>query len=270
MKNIFDAPFLTEIIRTTSNMYRLGWDECNSGNISYLLGENETGQYIALNNVIRSFSLNIDAKKLSGKIFLVTGAGKHFRNVQYNPEENLGIVRISNDGRTAELLWGLSGGGRPTSELSPHLMCHIARLSVNPENRIILHAHPVNLTAMTYIHSIDEKKFTHTLWQFCYESIGIFPDGIGVLPWMLSGTNELAEATAKKIEEFRLVVWAQHGIAGAGASFDEAFGLIETSEKAAEIYIKVMHMPDLNIPSDAQITALAERWNVCPRKGWLN
>ena len=33
----------------------------------------------------------------------------------------------------------------------------------------------------------------------------------------------------------RLVVWAQHGIYGAGKDLDETFGLIETAEKAAEI-----------------------------------
>ena len=46
------------------------------------------------------------------------------------------------------------------------------------------------------------------------------------------GTNEIGAATAKKMEEFRLVVWSMHGIYGAGRTMDEAFGLIETVEKA--------------------------------------
>ena len=29
MKNILDAPFLKEMMKTTANMYRLGWDERN-------------------------------------------------------------------------------------------------------------------------------------------------------------------------------------------------------------------------------------------------
>ena len=39
MKNIFDAPFICEMRKTTANMYRLGWDERNGGNVSYLLTE---------------------------------------------------------------------------------------------------------------------------------------------------------------------------------------------------------------------------------------
>ena len=31
MKNIFDAPFVTEMRNTCANMYRLGWDERNGG-----------------------------------------------------------------------------------------------------------------------------------------------------------------------------------------------------------------------------------------------
>ena len=269
MKDITEAPFFMEIMRITANMYRMGWDERNAGNISLLLTEEEAGEYLDIENTIKTFNTGFDAKALAGKIFLVTGTGKFFRNIEYNPHENLGIVRISQDGRLARLLWGFQGGASPTSEFSVHLMCHIARLAENSENKIIMHAHPSNLTAMTFVHSIDESEFTRTLWRLCIEGILVFYEGIAVLPWMLCGTNEIAEATAKKMKDFRLVVWAQHGVFGSGNSIDEAFGLIETAEKAAEIYIKTMNMPLLNIPSREQIAALAEKWHVNYRKDWL-
>ena len=41
MKDIFTAPFVEKMKETTANMYRLGWDERNGGNISYLLDEDE-------------------------------------------------------------------------------------------------------------------------------------------------------------------------------------------------------------------------------------
>jgi rhamnulose-1-phosphate aldolase len=269
MKYILDAPFLIEMMRTTANMYRLGWHERNSGNITYLLDEKEVEEYLAESEAARTFPIHFDAKELAGKVFLVTGTGKYFKNIQYNPEENLGIVRISEDGKSAELLWGLSGEGSPTSEFSVHLMCHITRIKSNSANRVIMHAHPSNLITMTFVHSYDERKFTKTLWQLCIEGVLVFPEGIAVLPWMLSGTEEIAEATAKKMEEHRIVVWTQHGIFGAGDSFDEAFGLIETAEKAAEIFVKTMQMPLINVPSNTHIAALAEKWNVNYRKDWL-
>ena len=142
MKNILDAPFVKEMCATTANMYRLGWDERNGGNISYLLDEKEVGEYLDLDNVRRTIPTGFKADGLIGKIFIVTGTGKYFKNVEFEPENNLGIIRIAKDGETAELLWGYSDGGRFTSELPAHLMSHLSRLSVNPENRMIMHCHP--------------------------------------------------------------------------------------------------------------------------------
>ena len=45
MKNILTAPFIQEISEMTANMYRLGWDERNGGNISVLLDEGEVKEY---------------------------------------------------------------------------------------------------------------------------------------------------------------------------------------------------------------------------------
>ena len=112
MKDIFTAPFVAEMKKTTANMYRLGWDERNGGNISYLLDETEVGEYLDLNRVIRTIPTGFDAKPLIGKIFIVTGTGKYFKNVTDDPETNLGIVRIARDGTTAELLWGYKEGGK--------------------------------------------------------------------------------------------------------------------------------------------------------------
>lgn len=270
MKNILEAPFVKEMKKITANMYRLGWDERNGGNISYMLDEKEVAEYLDLNNVIRTIPTGFEAKELIGKIFIVTGTGKYFKNVEYDPENNLGIIRIAEDGKTAELLWGYADGGKFTSELPAHLMSHISRLSVDPENRVVIHSHPTNTLAMNYVHELDEKKFTHTLWEMCTECIVVFPDGVGVLPWMLCGTNEIGEATAEKMKEFRLVIWAMHGIYGAGKNLDEAFGLIETVEKAAQIYMLTSHLPRINTIKDKDMQILAEAFGVEYRKDFLN
>lgn len=269
MLNILDAPFIKEVGKICSNMYRLGYDERNGGNISVMLDEEEVKKYLDVNNVLREIPMHFKADKLIGKYFVVTGTGKYFKNVEENPEVNLGVIRIKNDGETAELLWGYADGGRFTSELPAHLMSHMARLAVNPENRVIMHCHPINILAMTFVHDLDEKEFTKTLWRTITECMVVFPDGLGVLPWMLCGTNEIGEATAAKMKDFRLVVWAQHGIYGAGKDLDETFGLIETAEKAAEIYMKIAHLPLVNTITDAQMHLLEQRFGVKARDGYL-
>ena len=270
MKDILTAPFVEEMKRTTANMYRLGWDERNGGNISMLLDEAQVGEYLDLNNVIRTIPTGFKADSLIGKIFIVTGTGKYFKNVEIDPENNLGIIRIAKDGTTAELLWGYSDGGRFTSELPAHLMSHMARLEVNPENRVVLHCHPTYTLAMNYVHELDDKKFTHTLWQTCTECMVVFPDGVGVLPWMLCGTNEIGEATAKKMKDYRIVVWGLHGLYGAGKDIDEAFGLVETVEKAAQLYMISAHLPRINTITDDQLREIAEGFNVDYRKDFLD
>ncbi len=269
-KQITNIPFVKELAATVDNMYRLGWDERNGGNISYLIPEEEVAQYMDIHHVKRTIPLGFDAKELIGKYFLVTGTGKYFKNVIGSPETNLGLFRIAKDGRNAELLWGYEDGGKFTSELPAHLMSHMERLKVDPENRVIMHTHPTNLLAMTYVHELDTNKFTHTLWQMSTECIVVFPDGVEVLPWMLCGTNEIGVATAEKMKSARVVVWAMHGIYGAGKTLDETFGLIETVEKAADIYIKTAHLLRLNTITDCQLKELAAFFKVKVKKGILS
>ena len=261
---------MVDMIRTATNMYAHGWDERNGGNISLLLDEEELKEYPDTACVRRVIPTGFEAKELEGKCFLVTGTGKYFKNVQYEPGVNLGIVRLTEGGTKAELLWGFEDGGTFTSEFPAHMMSHRTRLQADPSNRVVMHCHPTNLLAMTYVHDLDERLFTRTLWQMCTECIVVFPDGVNVLPWMLCGTNEIGEATAEKMKTARLVVWAQHGLYGAGRDLDEAFGLIETAEKAAEIYMKIAHLPLVNTITDAQMHLLEERFGVKGREGYLD
>ena len=271
MKNILEAPFLKEFTATAANMYRLGWDERNGGNISYLLKEEELRDYLDLNHVVRRIpfagvhNTTFDASPLEGKIFLVTGTGKYFKNVQNDPANNVGIVRIAKGGKEVELLWGYEDGGRFTSEFPAHMMSHMARLSVDPENRVVMHCHPTNLLAMTYVHETDEAKLSHTLWEMSTECIVVFPDGVGVLPWMLCGTDSIGYATADKMKEFRTVVWLLHGVYGAGKTLDETFGLIETVEKAAQIYNLIGSRPIKNTLSEDNFKELIDLFGISPR-----
>ena len=262
--------FMIDMINTVSLMYDHGWDERNGGNVSLLLHENEVSPFFDTKKVIREIPIGFSAPSLAGEYFLVTGTGKYFKNVKYDPARNMGLFRLNAAGDTAELIWGYSDGGRFTSELPAHLMSHTVRRAIDPENRVVMHCHPVNLLAMSFIHSLDEKEFSHTLWQMCTECMVVFPDGVNVLPWMLCGNNAIGEATAEKMKTARLVVWAQHGIYGVGKDLDEAFGLIETAEKAAEIYMKIADKKWLQTITDDDLRVIAKAFGVKIREGFLD
>ena len=99
MNDIMNAPFLVEMVRTTTNMYAHGWDERNGGNISWLLDEEQVAEYLDVNAVIRDIPTGFEAPALDGKYFIVTGTGKYFKNVQYDPACNLGVIRITDGGK---------------------------------------------------------------------------------------------------------------------------------------------------------------------------
>ena len=270
MKDIMTMKEMVELVRTLTNMYVQGWDERNGGNVSVMLDEADVKEYLDITDVLRMIPTGFSAPELDGKYFLVTGTGKYFKNVQYDPAANLGLVRLTDGGTNAQLLWGYTDGGTFTSEFPAHMMSHVSRLKVDPENHVVMHCHPANLLAMTFVHDLDEVQFTRTLWQMITECLVVFPDGVNVLPWMVCGTNEIGEATAGKMETARLVVWAQHGIYGAGKDLDETFGLIETAEKAAEIYMKIAHLPRLNTITDENMHEIEERFGVKAREGYLS
>lgn len=270
-KDILKSPFVEEMCEVTKNMYDHGWDERNGGNITLLVDEEQVSPYIDVTDIKREIPMQFNAKALAGKYFLVTGSGKYFKNVHKDPETNLGLIRVGENGDKVELLWGYKDGSLPTSELPSHFQSHISRLEVDPENRVVMHCHATHLLAMTFTHDLDEREFTRKLWQLCTECLVVFPEGVSILPWIVPGTNEIGEATSAKMKETRLVIWPYHGVYGAGRDIDETFGLIETVEKAAEVYTYVQAQGGMKGKiSDSDLKALAERFKVTPRTGYLD
>lgn len=72
------------------------------------------------------------------------------------------------------------------------------------------------------------------------------------------------------MKEFRVVIWGMHGIYGAGRTMDEAFGLVETVEKAAQIYMLTANLPRVNTIKDKEMVELAEFFGVEYLKDFLN
>ncbi|WP_017470394.1 rhamnulose-1-phosphate aldolase [Amphibacillus jilinensis] len=270
-KQIIQAPFVQDMIEVTQNMWRNGWDERNGGNVSYLIEEQQLQNYLDLNHVKRSIPLAFPVKTLANRYFIVTGSGKYFKNVAKDPEDTLAIVKVASDGQSVDLLWGLSNGGNPTSELPSHFMSHIARLEADDNHRVIIHTHTTNVIAMTFVHDLSAKAFTKTLWQMCTECVVVFPEGVALLPWMVPGTDKIGMETAQSMETHRLVVWPHHGIFGAGESIDDAFGLIETAEKAAQVYMLVAsHQGGIKQTiTDQELIDLAEAFHVTPNPNYI-
>ena len=260
---------IDNVLEILDLLYKHGWDERNGGNLSYILTDSEVESFCNPQEVIRTFNYDFDMSDLVGKYFVITGTGKYFKNCLKDPKNNLGIMRVT-DKNTLSLVWGYEDGGRPTSEAPTHLKCHIERLKVDSNHRLVIHCHPTNIICMTHVCPLDSNYFTEQLWKMQTESIVVFPEGIAVLPWILCGGEEIGIATAEKMSEYRSVIWAQHGIFCTGQTLDEVFGLIETIEKAAEIYMKIFDKKIYQSITNEQLIMLAKAFKIEYRKGIID
>ena len=260
---------LNDTIEILDLLYKHNWDERNGGNLSIIVSEEEVLEITKDLSIKRTFTTDFDMTSITSKYFLITGTGSYFKNMKKAPDENLGLVKVL-DKNTLGLVWGFSKGGAPTSEHPTHLICHMERLKKDHEHKVIIHSHLTNLIAMTHVAPLDSKFFTETLWKMQTESIVVFPEGIAVLPWMLCGGRGIGIKTAELMKEYRSVVWAQHGIFASGTSLDEVFGLLETIEKAAEIYLKIMDKKIYQSITNDNLKEIAKAFNINYRKGIID
>ena len=234
-------PFMKGFARLCADGWEQGWHERNGGNLTYRMTDGEVADCrpFFYENPCSWIPLGVQADNLRGAFFAVTGAGRYMRNVPLDIARNVGIVEINAEGDACRIVWGLKDGGMPSSEFPSHFMIHSVRVDVTGgSSRVLYHAHPVNVVALTSVMPLDARTITRALWKAMTECIIAFPNGVGVLPWMVPGGAEIAIRTSELMKTYDAVIWAQHGLFCSGADFDSAFGLMHTIEKASDIYVK--------------------------------
>ena len=125
----------------------------------------------------------------------------------------------------------------------------------------------------SYILPLTDRDFTRALWQSATECPVVFPEGVGVCPWMVPGGADIAMATSELMKTYQAAIWAQHGLFASGPDFDITFGLAHTIEKSAEIYVKVLSMGGGIIRqtiTDDDLRAIARDFGVTLNEKFLN
>lgn len=242
---VLDAKFVKGFIRMADDGWLQGWHERNGGNLSYRIKKEEVDSIKG--NFIKGEwnEIGISVPSLANEFFIVTGSGKYFRNCIIDPEDSICIIELDDKGENYRIVWGLVNGGRPTSELPSHLMNHEVKVQVDSKYRVIYHAHTTNIISLTFVLPLKDEIFTRELWEMATECPVVFPDGVGVVDWMVPGGRDIAVATSELMKKYDLAIWAHHGMFAAGADFDLTFGLMHTAEKSAEILVKTLSMrPD--------------------------
>ena len=270
---VLDAEFVKGFMRMADDGWNQGWHERNGGNLTYRMKEEdveacrpfftEPGEWV---------KMGVQADNLAGEYFITTGSGKFFRNVEIRPCESFGIVEINEAGDSWRIVWGLEGA-KPTSEFPSHFMNHsVRKAATGGVNRVIYHLHATNVIALTYVLPLTDRDFSRALWQSATECPVVFPEGVGVVPWMVPGGADIAMATSEMMKTYQAAIWAQHGLFASGPDFDITFGLAHTIEKSAEIYWKVLSTgrPILQTITDDALRAIAKDFGVTLNEAFLD
>lgn len=239
---VLDTKFARDFIRMCDDGFQEGWHERNGGNLSYRLTPTQVESIEnRLMPPIEWIPIGTSVPGLAHDFFMVTGTGKYFRNIKEDPEVSTAIIEIDGKGENYCIRWGLVDGGHPTSELPTHLMNHeVKKKLTGGKDHVIYHAHTTNIIALSFVLPLRDDVFTRELWEMATECPVVFPEGVGVIPWMVPGGRDIAIETSRLMEKYSAVIWAHHGMFCSGETFDLTFGLMHTIEKSAEILLKVM------------------------------
>ena len=166
-------------------------------------------------NTSRDIDLPYEVPHLAGYTVLVTGSGCRLRQLSRNPRNNLGAVVVHDGGKTGTVHYRKKGNfDRPTSEFNSHLAVHEDQVRDRGiPFHVVIHAQPPHLTLLSHI---ADYQSTATLnaailrWE--PETIVQLREGVGYLPFMVPGSDELMAANVENLRRHQIVLWAKHGV----------------------------------------------------------
>jgi rhamnulose-1-phosphate aldolase len=243
----------------------IGAAEGAAGNISICVRDTvEIREFFPQMSMI---DLPVSAPNLVGATLIVSGSGRRLRDIAEAPKDNLAAIIIEDGGKTGRLFTSVDCPfKRVTSEFNSHLAVHNDQMYLRPlKVHAVIHAQPKNLTFLSHNPSYQNEQYfnTHLLrWQ--PETILNFPDGIGVLPFILLGSDHLMLQSMVRLRDHQMVVWSQHGVmARADDSIVHALDLIEYAETAAQYEVLNLSTGELSAGlSPENIRAVADSWNI--------
>ena len=207
------APFLDEIAAVAAELVRRDWAEANAGNLSVRVSRAETG----------------------GLSLLVKRAGARMRDVARRPLAGLCLVLVDGSGRVLKVL---PDAAQPSTELRAHVTVHKALLERRPSDCAVLHTHPTATIALSMMIPND-RRIVSLLARMHSEGPLAIAGRLTALRFAAPGSSELARTTAAAVARFPGVIWPMHGMIATGPDLSSALDLIEVTDKAATIALRL-------------------------------
>lgn len=246
MKSILEnrpklAEQIAEVAEVAGYLWQKGWAERNGGNITINITDLVDDEIKQLQPLCEKFSIGKMLPNLKGCYFFCKGTNKRMRDLARRPMVNGAIIRITDDCSNYEII--ADNPVKPTSELPSHLCMHNYLIGNNSGYKAVIHTHPIDLIAMTHHDEFLKKDvLTRLLWSMIPETRAFCPKGLGIVPYALPSSLLLAEETLKLLSEYDVVMWEKHGVCAVGPDIMEAFDMVDTLSKSAQIYLTAKSM----------------------------
>lgn len=236
-----------------------------AGNISLLLEKGQPFESIFTEH--QPYELPVRCLELAGRVVIASGSGQRLRELGTNISANFACVSVGEDGISSTMYYSAARTFKaPTSEFNTHLQLHQDFVVGRGEGiHTVVHAQPLYMTYLSHIPDYQNEDYLNRkLLRWQPECIVNLPEGIGVLPFILPGSEELMLATAAKMRTQQLVLWSKHGVIARGAvSVKKASDLIEYVETAAKYeYLNLTNHGQAEGLTDAEIRTVAKAYGI--------
>jgi rhamnulose-1-phosphate aldolase len=246
MKSILDnrpalAVEVNRVAEVAEYLWQKGWAERNGGNITVNITEHVDDEIHNLPAISEVKQIGAILPHLKGCYFYCKGTNMRMRDLARFPMENGSVIRILDDCASYVII--ADAPVRPTSELPSHLSVHNYLIGKGSPYKASLHTHPIELIALTHGKKFLEKDVaTNLLWSMIPETKAFCPRGLGIIPYQLPGSVEMAEATIQELADYDVVMWEKHGVFAVDCDIMQAFDQVDVLNKSAQIYISAKNM----------------------------
>ena len=253
---------IDKIAEVAGYLWQNCWAERNGGNITVNITDLVDDGIRQLPAISEVKQIGVKLPALKGCYFYCKGTGKRMRDLARWPMDNGSVIRILDDCESYVII--ADNPVMPTSELPSHLTVHAHLIETGSPYKATVHTHPIELVAMSHSKKfLGKDVLTRILWSMIPETKAFCPLGLGVVPYELPGSNKLADATLKELEDYDVVLWEKHGVFAKGLDVMDAFDQIDVLSKSAKIYIDAKCMgfePDGM--TDGQMAEMTKAFNL--------
>ena len=249
---------IDKVAEVAGYLWQKGWAERNGGNITVNVTELVDDALRAMPAISPARPIGQTLPRLADCWFYCKGTGRRMRDLARDPMANGSLIRILPAGDAYEIV--ADAPVTPTSELPSHLAVHDWLIATGSLYRASLHTHPIELVALTHGRPwLEKDAATRMLWSMIPETKAFCPRGLGIVPYMLPSSVELAEATLCTLADgYDVVMWEKHGVFAVDVDIIDAFDQVDVLNKAAQIYLAAKGMGfEPEGMSDAQLRELS-------------